>query len=318
MPNIPILQYQQLAYVPLAPVNPSINEAPYHQPWSLPRWDGLSAAQRIALIASGAVFPVQQAGEIVTVDKWYQWLSEPIVKEKKSLGAGLQQFLAYSESAQFPEIITEAEYHQPWSLPVWSKIDPRLAIALDASGAFTPVLNTDQILQNYESPWHQPWSLPVWSKIDPRLAIALDASGPFTPVLDTNQVLQNYESPWHQPWSLPVWDKPRLATGLQTAAWLVKAPPFQETVMESKFHQPLSEPLIKQKIGLRTGDQQFLAFVGAKFGEPISYDKYAYAWSEPIWLDLRTSRLKTHLQMFGTNDPYWGIRQPKNQGYIIT
>lgn len=270
-----IIQYQIKADVVLPPrVNPAVNEAPYHQPWSIPRWDGVLNQNRIALTVSGNTFPAQQAGEIVTVSKWFAPLSEPIVKDKKSLGSGLQQFSAYSESAQFPETVNEAKFHQPWSLPVWYKTDPRLAVALIVSGSFAPILATNQF---------------------PGLSEAM----------------------FHQPWSTPVWDKPRLSTGLQKADFLVKAAPFQETVMESKFHQPLSEPIVKQKIGLNTGSQQYLAFVAAKFGEPISYDKYSYAWSEPIWLDLRASRLKTHLQSFGTNDPYWGIRKPTAQGYVI-
>ena len=48
---------------------------------------------------------------------------------KRSLNTASQQALAYSESAQFPEVVYIDKYLYPFGLPVWHK--PRLRTALN-------------------------------------------------------------------------------------------------------------------------------------------------------------------------------------------
>ena len=61
-----------------------------------------------------------------------------------------------------------------------------------------------------------------------------------------------------QPLSTPVLVKKN--TGyIQTYLFYVDFPPFGEAVIESKWHQQWSEPIVKSKIGLRTDNQTFVA-----------------------------------------------------------
>lgn len=252
---------------------------------------------------------------------------------------------AFSAIARF-----ESAWHYPWSEPVRFKQDPRASVALIASGPFAPVLTQTQIIDGFESRWHYPWSEPVRFKQDPKASIALAASGPFAPVLDPDtEITNNFESRWHYPWSEPVRFKPAVLVANQPFIFYQPAPPetftmpwfaplsepvrmpkrlpepnqqfisysYPKPLVSFSYYNWLSEP-VRQRPGLGAALQPFQFFIVPQAGERITYDKWGYQWSEPIWLDLRASRLKTHLQMYGTNDPYWGIRQPKNQGYIIT
>jgi hypothetical protein len=81
------------------------------------------------LIASGNLldpFP-RSTPEFIGPDKWMLPFGERLHR-KTSVGVPLQQFLAYSESAQFPEVVYIDKYLYPFGLPVWHK--PRLRTAL--------------------------------------------------------------------------------------------------------------------------------------------------------------------------------------------
>lgn len=57
---------------------------------------------------------------------------------------------------------------------------------------------------------------------------------------------------------------------------------LKETVTESRWHQPWSNPPVLAKPGLRTADQQFIAFVQASFAEIVNPDKWYAPWREPV------------------------------------
>lgn len=91
------------------------------------------------------------------------------------------------------------------------------------------------------------------------------------------------ESRWHQPWSDPTRRKGitaalRAASGPSYVAGAVTA----EFVFEDKWHFAWSEPIVKLKSGLRTGDQQAIAFNEAPFP---SFSWYA-SLSDPVRLKI--------------------------------
>ena len=75
-----------------------------------------------ALIASGQTYDPEPLGtpEFVGPDKWWQPFSERL-HAKARLHAALNPFEAYSESAQFEEVVFIDKYLYPFGLPVWHK-----------------------------------------------------------------------------------------------------------------------------------------------------------------------------------------------------
>src|SRR6266446_2709606 len=97
---------------------------------------------------------------------------------------------------------------QPWTDPPQPKIKASLAIALIASGLFTPtpVLTPSQ-------GWQQKLSEPIFQK---SRQSALISSGPIGPVLDPNtQITHTLMSRWYQPLSLPVRIPPNIRAANQ-------------------------------------------------------------------------------------------------------
>jgi hypothetical protein len=87
----------------------------------------------------------------------FPW-SDP-VKIKPGVLASNQAFFFYQPA---PPIIFSPNWFQAWSEPsVKTGISPRLAIALAASGLFSPVIGPIAPGPNYESAWHYRWSEPV-------------------------------------------------------------------------------------------------------------------------------------------------------------
>lgn len=146
-----------------------------------------------------------------------------------------------------PETVTEDRWHQPWSEPVRKRINPKLAIALAASGLFFTPQTVGEIIN--ADKWYAPWRDPVRVKpglrpavsqnpltFNPRPFVSFGWYGnlsepvrikrglraslqPFftgdTTVIPTGRLLQ-----WYAPWREPVRFKPGLRASLQqTAAW---------------------------------------------------------------------------------------------------
>lgn len=95
------------------------------------RWHVPPVRQKLhpSLIAGSVLDPFPRGTpEFIGPDKWWQPFSERL-HAKRSLRADSQQFLAYSESAQFAETVYIDKYLYPFGLPVWHK--PRLRTALN-------------------------------------------------------------------------------------------------------------------------------------------------------------------------------------------
>jgi hypothetical protein len=105
------------------PVNsdvPFSQESAWHKAWAEPNLGvRVVAAAAIARIASGQQLDPfwRPTPEFVGPDKWWQPFSERLYA-KPRLHASLNPFLAYSESAQFPETTQLDKYLYPFSIPV--------------------------------------------------------------------------------------------------------------------------------------------------------------------------------------------------------
>lgn len=109
------------------------------------------------------------AGEIVTLDKWYIALAEP-VRQKRGLQAGSQHFF----SVNFSPIVSFSWY-QDLSVP--PKIKVSLGTAQQQYLAFVKAAPFGETV--LESEWHQPWSVPV-RRLPPLRVAPETAMVPFT------------------------------------------------------------------------------------------------------------------------------------------
>lgn len=147
-----------------------------------------------------------------------------------------------------------------------------------------PVLDASQQAEavSYDR-WHQQLSEPVRFRMLPAMAAVLAiASGQvFSPDPIENDDPSTFEI-W-RPFHDPVRVRPELAARLQQTAALTHAPPFEETVLEDKYHQALSEPIVKSRPRLAEALQQTSAFThAAPYEETVSFDRWLYALSEPV------------------------------------
>lgn len=229
-----------------------------------------------AKIASGAIGPVLDPNTFEL--RWHQQWSTPIVKPR--LAARHQQFLAYSESQQFPETEQEDKWHQPWSEPAIFLKDRGLAAHQQRASA--GVENVPAVI-----PWFSPLSDPVRLNIDPRRASALATSG--LSYSESQQFPESItEDRWHQPWSEPAayLVKRGLAARYQqfSIRWDNDVP-FNEVVTSDKWFAPLSLP-VRVKIDPRRANA--LATSGpfysesAQFPETVTESRWHQPWSEPI------------------------------------
>lgn len=228
----------------------------------------------------------QAAAETVSVDRWLQQWSEPVIKTAATrlpLHASFQQFYGanlspilgpapplswyespidvirplpraphyeafwWSESAQFPAVATVGNWFIQWSEPVRSK--PR---APDFPAA--PYQETQQFSEVIvESEWHEPWSTPVWPK--PGLGAQYQL---FEIFLHTTTTTIVPFLGWFLPLSEPVRVKPR-AIEFPYKPWYLGPTSggnvFIETIFIDKWLQQLSLP-VWLKPGLLAGAQQ--------------------------------------------------------------
>lgn len=257
-------------------------ESRWHYAWSEPvRTRRLATAQQQTVAAQFFV------AEIVTVDKWFKFLEEP-VRQKPGLRSSLQQTQAQTVLEPEAQIIQtyESRWHYAWSEPVRFR---RLPTA-EHQAAIAPATSVFEAITLDK--WVYQWRDPVRFKIDPKRAIALASSGPIGPFLNPEtQITQRLESRWHYPWSEPKRFKQGLKPNLQQAyiapprmplpnlfgdarAGTVTAsspvfykkrfiyqpfaqpPAFPTLTRLIQWFRPLEEP-VRLKIGLGTRFQQF-------------------------------------------------------------
>lgn len=337
MPQRKQIQYKSFQGPPLGIQPGASYESPWHQAWSLPvRRVGIATAlivasgmapfvpvpfQRQEQFPSGWSQPPAQIRqvqyqastggfapiELTSVDKWFQWLSDP-VRQKPGLLAALQRpFTTDPFALTQPESVTESRWHQPWSEPV--RLKPRLYEGLQLFSALHPnpsvsfgwfgnlsepvrekiglraILQRDFTIDPYaltqpeavlEPKWHQAWSEPV--RIKPGLLADLQYQPTYF------QTPENItQDKWFSAFSEPVRIKPGLRPSLQQFLALVKAASFGETIFIDKWLQQLSIPQKLAKQGIRPELQQFLALVrSGPFTEDVLESKWHFAWSEPV------------------------------------
>jgi len=144
--------------------------------------------------------------EVVTLDKWYVALTEP-VRVKVSLAPAAQQFTAFVKAAPFPEAVFESKWHQPWSEPVRAK--PALRVAPDT--AMVP-FTLPYATVSYG--WNVPQTdLPPRAK--PGLLAACQQFYTANVFPIANVVVTNYG--WFAPLGTPANPKPGLAARYQQA-----------------------------------------------------------------------------------------------------
>lgn len=110
------------------------------------------------------------------------------------------------------------------------------------------------------------------------------------------------ESRWHQPWSEPV-RKRVIATALMAPALFFVQAVFQENVNPDKWFKQWQDP-VRVKQGLSAANQQ--AYFAEPFGqtspETTLESKWHYPWSEPVRLK---PGLRAALQQPFTTDTRW-------------
>ena len=226
---------------PVPPTFPEPSlESKWHQPWSEPPVKAkpglLASAQQFFTISP---FPVPATVNVVTVP-----FSDP-VRLKQGLGAQYQQFIAYDPYPFTPPI-------SGWLEPFFEVPKPKQGLAsyLQQALAYTEAAPFPEAV--LESKWHQAWSNP--QRLDkPGLAAAYQQFTTFfTPLT------QAPADSWFAPFSEPIVKSRPFQTSLQQYLAYSESAQFPETVMESKFHQPWSEP-VRFKPGLASYLQQALA-----------------------------------------------------------
>lgn len=170
-----------------------------------------------------------------------------------------------------------------WSLPVWQKIAPALAIAIATSGLIAPV-SVPEVRASFESDYHQAWSEPV--RVKPGVSAANQAF-----FFSQPQPLVFQSAPWFAPFSEPVRFKPALTAANQ--AFFFYSP--DQTVLPGQatktFNDAWSEP-VRFKPALLAGDQPFFSFEPeppvyetpewlAPFAEPVRFKPRLIAAANP-------------------------------------
>jgi hypothetical protein len=191
--------------------------------------------------------------ETVTVDKWWQPLSEP-VRVKAGLATPLQQSLALVKAAPFPETVSIDRWLLPFSEPV--RIKPGLLVDAQREVGYA---NIQPLVSFGWFNWlNEPVRLKPGLGAPYQLVYAANTS-PFTETVTVDK--------WFAWLAEPVRVKARLGTALNQYEAFVKASPFPETVTESRWHQPWSEPVRFRR--LPTSEQQVLAYVRVEPPAPV-------------------------------------------------
>jgi hypothetical protein len=199
------------------------------------------------------------AAEVVTVDKWFEPLSE--LTRRKSF---IKQHQITSDPIVVPAAPVDpgnATWYQPLSEPRFAKSKAAFQEDLSWSTTTPSVAVEPTIITS--------------SVIFSRSIIYEDLSWA-PPTIITAETIT--EDKWHQPWSEPVRTRRFSTAEQQTLAWGIAAPQ-PEVITEDKWHQPWSDPVRTRK--LATAQQQFLAWSGFT-PEVITEDKWHRPWLDPV------------------------------------
>jgi len=227
--------------------------------WFQPLSEPTRRLTNVALQSTTAFTPVVTTQ--VNADSWFiAWLDPT----RRRWDGASQQFIAQSESQQFPEIVSEDKWHQAWSEPVRTR---NLAACQQPEPFFDPQPFTGENI--FEDKWHYAWTDPVRQKpgLGPQYQqfIAQSESQQFPETVT--------EDRWHQAWSEPVRTKLGLRVEDQSnLAWVRDR--ATDTI---GWYQPFAE-VPKAKLALQAASQQFLAFDPAVF--PAKLDGWWQSYAE--------------------------------------
>ena len=218
----------------------------WYAPWSEPSVKALRlpAAQQ-PYLAWSSFTPAA-----TTEDQWHQPWSEP-VRIKRALSPGAQFFTIGQPT-------TVVNFSQTWT-------DVQFSTYRLFQGLAEPIF-TQAVVP--EDRWHQPWSEPV--RLKRGLGVHLQ------PVTQ-GEIKPRVSFAWYEWLSDPVRLKRGTGSHLQPFAQADTKPK-----VSFGWYGRLSEP-VRVKLGLRTSAQQFLAFVkAAPFPETVTESRWHQPWSEPV------------------------------------
>lgn len=185
------------------------------------------------------------------------------------------QYQVRTQTAVFTgETVLEPEWHQPWSTPLRAAV---FSFALLASDAVYPAQTiTPEVI--ISSKWYAPWSEPVRLKIGMTASLQQATTFGMSPigaaVIDTMG--------WRNEWQQQPPPKAGLGTHHQQAFTISPTAFTLEAVLESKWHQPWSEPSVKEKKGLGAYLQRtFTIDATTVFGIVNILRAYRF-WAEPV------------------------------------
>jgi len=237
----------------------NVTEDRWHNPWSEP------VRLKRGILSQDLSWPPTPVTVAAFTTFWFSPFSEP-VRQKNGLLAALQQFLAQSESAQFPESVTEDRWHQAWSEPV--RLKPRAATFAEA--AYSPFVSpsgtqTALVNGNFDT---------VIRWVNFQYQSAAYTVQP-----------QAFNTFWFNPFSDPVRTKPRAADFPYLAQ--SESAQFPETVTEDRWHNPWSEP-VRNKLR-----DAYFEFLASPYAPIFSVPSFGYfgPFSDPV---RRKSQLNTY------------------------
>src|SRR6266446_3472306 len=214
----------------------TVTEDRWHQPWSEPVRQKIKPALAIALIASGLSWDPQPIP--TQSDAWRQPLSEPTRKREDKIALRVRYPFIYGS--------VYMSWFGPLPEPVRTKIDPRLSIALIASGSSWNPQPIAPPVQNIDK-WQQPLSEPVRKKEN---RIGLRDRYPF--------VASAVHIGWFGSLSEPIRIRTTLQAGLNPSIFYTPQPDPADDLSAAwivKFTDP-----VRIKQGLNAANQQAAAF----------------------------------------------------------
>lgn len=236
--------------------------------------------------------PVFVPPGVVSLDKWWRPLSEPIrVKKPLSVAARLSSWND-NDALTRPEVTSLDKWFAPLAEPPTP--DPRNEAALIASGGIFRIDVGDLDVSAEQLAWYKDLEL--------HLSVYTKKRAPEFPayIVDADQLTQPEVTSldkWHSPLSEPVLVKKPLPVASYPASWDDSdALTRPEATSLDKWWSPLSEPASPHKlVNVSFGEARTeLELVVA---EDITLDKWFQPHSEPVLVKPRASDFPSH-----TND----------------
>jgi len=195
------------------------------------------------------------SAEVVTVDKYFAWLTEPR-RFPRELAAHQQPYFAFVQAAPFAEAVSIDRWQQPLSAPTRRRFAPP-EFALSLSYRVAETITIDK--------WHSPLSCPTLAKPRETFPFAFYGS-PISGVGDCIIVTTNAIVPYQRTVLHPT---------------LSYHPGTVEIITVDKWLASLSQPVLRR--GLGSFEHPSLSFVkAAPFAENVTADRWFQPLSVPV------------------------------------